>query len=209
MELTDAIERRASVRQFSDAEVTNDDLREMVRLAHLAPSINNSQPWKFIVVKNPELRKAMAEAVQAKIDQMLPDSEEEKQKTAKREVIWFSTHFADAPAVIAVLMEPYEAVVDAVLPKTGMTHEQMNAIRGRPDIESIGAAVENLLLAAVDRGYGACWKSGPLVARDELERLLGVQEPWRLEALVAVGKPAVELKQRVKKPLEEVLSFEI
>lgn len=207
MELTDVIERRASVRNFANDSVNVEDLREMVRLAHLAPSVNNSQPWRFIAITNKDLLRGMADAVHQRIAGMLPDSQEEQKKRAKAQVCWFSTFFADAPAVIAVLTHPYEAIVDAVLPTAGMSHEEMNAMRGRPDIESMGAAIENLLLAAVDRGYGGCWLSGPLVARQDLERLLEVKPPWNLEAMVAIGRPASEHRQREKKPLEEVFEL--
>lgn len=208
MQLREAIEKRASVRQFT-GDVRDEDLREMVRLAHLAPSINNSQPWRFIAIKNRGLLKDMASAVHVKIAETLPDSDDEPAKKAKQQVDWFSTFFGDAPAVIAVLTRPYEAVVDCVLPKGELSHEDMNAMRGHPDIESIGAAVENLLLAAEDMGYGSCWLSGPLVAREEIEDLLDVDEPWRLAALVTVGKAASEHKQREKKPLEEVFEIRI
>ena len=207
MELTEIIEKRASVRHFADDSVSADDLLDMVRLAHLAPSVNNSQPWRFIAITNRGLLKSMADAVHEKICRMLPDSDDEQQKRAKAQVLWFSTFFADAPAVIAVLAHPYQAIVDCVLPKAGISHEDMNAMRGRPDIESMGAAIQTLLLAAVDKGYGGCWLSGPLVARDEIERILGVQPPWTLEAMVAVGREGSEHKQREKKPLEEVFEL--
>ncbi len=109
--------------------------------------------------------------------------------------------------MIAVLSRPYEAIVDCALGNTLLSHDAMNAMRGHPDIESVGAAVENLLLAAEDMGYGACWLSGPLVAREELERMLDVSEPWRLAAMVAVGRPASAHKQREKKPLDEVFQL--
>lgn len=206
MELKEVIEARASVREFADEEVCNDDLREMVRLAHLAPSVNNSQPWRFVAIKNRALLADMAAAVHARIMQMLPEGDDE-QRRVKEQVDWFSTFFGRAPAVIAVLSRPYEAIVDRVLDNTLLSHDALNAMRGYPDIESIGAAVENLLLAAEDMGYGACWLSGPLVAREELERMLGVSEPWRLAAMVAVGRPVSSHKQRDKKPLDEVFEL--
>ncbi len=207
MELTEVIEKRASVREFTDEPVDPDDLFEMARLAHLAPSVNNSQPWRFIAITNKDLLRRMADAVHEKIARMLPDSEEDRQKLAKSQVCWFSTHFAEAPAVFAVLKHPYKAVVDVLLPKTGLSHDDINAMRGRPDIESMGAAIENLILAAVDMGYGTCWLSGPLLARQETEELLGVQEPWELEAMVCVGRPASHHQQREKKPVEEVFEL--
>lgn len=209
MQLKEAIERRASVRQFTKGEVRDEDLREMARLAHLAPSVNNSQPWRFIAIKNHGLLTTMAAAVHEKIREVLPDSDDESAKRAKQQVDWFSTFFGDAPAAIAVLSRPYEAVVDCVLPGTNLSHEQMNVMRGCPDIESIGAAVEHILLAAEDMGYGACWLSGPLIAREKLDELLEVNAPWRLAALVAVGRTAAEHRQKEKLPLEEVFEFRL
>ncbi len=80
-------------------------------------------------------------------------------------------------------------------------------MRGYPDIQSIGAAVQNLLLAALDIGYGTCWLSGPVVAREEIEACLDIQTPWRLAAMVAVGKPFGNATQREKKPIEEIFEL--
>ncbi len=205
MDFRKVVESRGSVRQFAKEPVPREDLREMVRLAGLAPSVNNAQPWKFVVVTDHELLERMAGAIHGKLDALLPD--DPSGGNAKAKVDWFSTFFVDAPAVVAVLRCPYDAVVDEVLPKAQLTHENVNQMRGCPDLQSIGAAIQNLLLAATDMGYGACWLSGPLVARQELESLLGVSEPWSLAALVAVGRPAGEVRQKEKKPVDEILEF--
>lgn len=207
MELKEAIEKRASVRQFNNDQISVEDLREMVRLAGLAPSINNSQPWRYIAITNKELLKTMASAVHNKINETLPDTDEESEKKAKAQVDWFSTFFVDAPAVIAVATHPYEAIVDKALHDTSLCHEDINAMRGHPDIESIGASIQNLLLAAVDKGYGACWLSGPLMAREELENMLGINQPWKLAAMIAVGKPSAHVEQRDKKPVDEIFEL--
>lgn len=207
MDLKQVLEKRATVRQYVPEAVDPNDLREMVRYAGLAPSINNSQPWKFIAVTNHELLSRMAEAVHGKLDMLLPGGSEEEEQVARKQVDYFSTFFAGAPAVIAVLTRPYEAIVDRAIVHSEHTHEEINALRGHPDIQSIGAAVENLVLAATDMGYGACWLSGPLVARDELEEILGVDEPWHLATMVAVGKPQAQPGPRPKKPLEDIFEL--
>lgn len=207
MELRETIENRASVRKFTGDEVSIEHLREMVRLAGLAPSINNSQPWRFIAITNRMILRNMADIVHDKIGDMLPDTDDELAKKAKLQVDWFSTFFVDTPAVIAVAKCPYDAIVDHALPKTNFTHEDVNALRGYPDIESIGASIQNLLLAAVDLGYGACWLSGPLVARDALEAELDIKSPWNLAALVAIGKADANVKQREKKPFEDIFEL--
>lgn len=206
MDLTRIIESRCSCRSFTDQAVTKEQLKELVRLAGLAPSVNNSQPWKFVAIVNTEMLKCMADAVRAKLNNLIPDANDEVKQT-KNKVEWFSTFFADAPAVIAVLSKPYEAVADKALGVTHLTHQDINQMRGYPDIQSLGAAVQNILLAATDIGLGSCWLSGPLVAREELEKCLKAEEPWHLSAMVAIGYPKIDCKQQEKKSVDEI--FEI
>jgi len=206
MDYRAVVAKRASVRKFTDESVPEADLQEIARLAGMAPSVNNSQPWKMIAVTNKDLLNRMASAVKKKIAQLLPETTEDILE-ARRKVEWFSTFFADAPAVFVIISLPYEAVVDSALSKVNLTHEQINAMRGHPDVQSIGALVQTLLLAATDMGYGACWLSGPVVAREDLEKILGVPESGKVAAMVAVGKAAADVKQKEKKPLSDV--FEI
>ena len=58
---------------------------------------------------------------------------------------------------------------------------------GWSDIESIGCAVETLMLSIAARGRNSCWMTSPLIAWQEVDRLLGVEDPWRTVALVPVG----------------------
>lgn len=206
MEFADVLARRASVRHFTEEAVPVDKLREMVRMAGTAPCIGGRETWSFIAVTNKELMRKMAEAVKQKYDEIIPEGGDHVTDNVRNAVESFSTIFLNAPAVIAVLSEPYTAVIDKVLEQTSYSHDDINELRNHPDIQTIGAAIENLLLAAVDMGYGACWQTGPMVAKEELSKLLGVKEPYSLFAFVAVGKPAVEIKPREKKPVGEMFS---
>jgi nitroreductase len=206
MEFRDLVESRVSVRQFAADPVPEAHVREMVRLASLAPSPNNSQPWKFVAVSRPSLLKEMVAAVRAKMGAILPAAVTETARHARQRVEWYSTFFGDAPLVVAVVLLPYESVVEDALETSRLTGAQVNAMRGQPDVQSLGAAVEHLLLAATDLGYGGCWMSGPLVAREALERLLGISPPGRLAALVAIGKPgSAPHVARERKPVGDLL----
>ncbi len=204
MELKDVLEKRTSVRQFTGEEIPYDNLREMIRRASLAPSINNAQPWKFYVITNKSVLQHMASAIKEKLDAFFPELENEKQKSIKETVIKFSTFFTNAPALIAVASKPYEAVVDKILDNSDLSHTDFDSLRNYPNIQSIGASVQNILLSAVDMGYDACWLSGPLVAKSELEKILHVEEPYSLSTFVVVGKREGEIKRKDKKSVEEV-----
>ena len=59
--LLDLIEKRQSVRKYSTKDIPNDILKNIMKAGYLAPSWMNSQPWKFILVKNPETKKLLSE----------------------------------------------------------------------------------------------------------------------------------------------------
>ena len=62
MEFQDTIQKRRSIREFRDEPVSNEKLRRVLEAARLAPSAGNRQPWKFVVVKDVNKRKALAQA---------------------------------------------------------------------------------------------------------------------------------------------------
>ena len=201
MEFREVVEKRSSVRSFRDESVPPDHLREMIRIAAMAPSVNNFQPWKFMVITSRDLLRKMANIVSEKI-QSLPTNESLAAENIKSQVEFFATFFRDAPALIVLLMEEYESVLEKGV---RMTHEEINKERNFPDLQSAGACIENLLLAAVDMGYGACWLSAPLMAANELAQLLEVEKPYRIIAFTAVGKPAHNPLPKSRKELDELI----
>ncbi len=75
--------------------------------------------------------------------------------------------------------------------------------------QGIGAAVENILLAATEMGYGTCYMTGPTHAKSEIESLINFnKEGYELMSMVALGVPEENTpKQPPRKPLEEVITF--
>lgn len=202
MELFETIAARGSKRKFTNEPVPRDIVKKCVEAAGRAPSPHNEQPWKFVAVFNSAKLNEMGKVVGVKLDRLFSAAPIDPE--IARKVKWYSTFFADAPVVVAVLMRPYESVMTPVLDKLGLSAQELNEMRGMPDYTSVGAAVENFLLAATALGYGTCWLSGPVIARPELELALGVVKPWRLEALIAMGRPDGAITQAPKKPLSEI-----
>jgi nitroreductase len=207
MELKDAIYRRTSVRNFSEEKVTEEQLRELVKRAGAAPSINNSEPWKFIAVTNEELLQELGNIVKQKYKSLIPEDDERVTETIKKQVTKFASFFSDAPAVIAVVGKPYSAVIDEIVSSSGLSHEEMNKLRNYPDIQTYGAAIQNILLSAVEMELGACWLTGPMVAKNELEEILYIKSPDRLIAFVVIGKPLNETTPRDRQSLDEIFEL--
>ena len=62
LDVRQAIEDRRSIRDYETAPIPESDLLEILRLASLAPSSSNTQPWRFVVVTNAEMRAKLHEA---------------------------------------------------------------------------------------------------------------------------------------------------
>lgn len=208
MDLFEAIRDRKSIRRFRQQPVPDADIRKILDAGRLAPSANNTQPWSFIVIKDKAVLKQMADAVREMIDRMIPFAESEKQ--AQRLAAYKSnyyTFFENAPVVIAVMMEGYDAGTDRLLAKMGYSPEDVKRLRPLPGLQSVSAAIQNMLLAVHALGYGSCWMTGPLVAQEAFEKLLGFGKEKFIAALLPVGVPDENPPSRSRKPLEEIMKI--
>ena len=208
MNLFDAIEGRKSIRRFKQTPVPDGDIRKILDAGRFAPSANNTQPWSFVVVKDKALLAKMAVAVREMIDRMVPFAEDAKQ--AQRLAAYkgsYYTFFEHAPVVIAVLMEGYEAGTDRLLARMGYATEDIKRLRPLPGLQSVAAAIQNMLLAVHALGYGSCWMTGPLVAQEAFEKLLGYGKDTFIAALLPVGVPDENPPARNRKPLEEIMKL--
>ena len=207
MDLFDAIAGRKSIRRFKDQPVPDEDIRKILDAGRLAPSANNTQPWSFLVIKNKEKLRMMAGAVRDMVDKMIPFAEDDKQ--AQRLAAYkgtYYTFFEKAPVVIAVFMEGYDAGTEKLLARMGYPAEDIKRLRPVPGLQSVAAAIEHMLLATHALGYGACWMTGPLVAQEAFEKLLGYGKEKFIAALLPVGVPDEDPQARSRKALGEVMN---
>lgn len=180
-------ERRASHRSFTDQPIERALLERIIGAATRAPSGHNGQPWFFVVEERAAGVAALAGAVHARISAMvsaLPQGEADKLEAFR----FYATHFERAPVVVAVFQTDTNYLVKELQGQfpTVVTHEVAVAM----EQQSIGAAIQNLLLAAAAAGLGACWMTAPVaLAQTQLEALLTPPEGHRLVALIPIGHP--------------------
>jgi nitroreductase len=208
MDLFDAVHGRKSIRRFKPTSVPDKDIMTILDAGRRAPSANNTQPWSFVVIKDRALLARMADAARSMIDRMIPHAESEKQ--AQRLAAYkgtYYTFFESAPVVIAVFMESYDAGTDKLLARMGYSGEDIKRLRPLPGLQSVAAAIQNMLLAVHSLGYGSCWMTGPLVAQESFEKLLGFGKERFIAALLPVGIPDEDPPARPRKRLEENCKF--
>ncbi|MBS7615708.1 nitroreductase family protein [Candidatus Bathyarchaeota archaeon] len=62
MEVLEAIKGRRSIRAFKSLDVSQETVEKLIDAARWAPSAGNLQPWEFVIVRNPEIKRKLAEA---------------------------------------------------------------------------------------------------------------------------------------------------
>lgn len=206
MDLFEAIRNRRSIRRFKQTPVPDEDIAKILDAGRFAPSANNTQPWSFAVIRDRSLIKTMGDSVRTMLNTMIPFAENEKQ--AQRLAAYkntFYTFFENAPLLIAVLLESREGDTEKLLARMGYTQDQIQRLRPLPGLQSVSAAIQNMLLAIHALGYGSCWMTGPLVAQEAFGTLLGYGKERFIAALLPVGVPDENPPTRSRKALEETV----
>ncbi len=209
-DILDIINTRKSIRRYKPDPIPEEMLGKVLEAARWAPTGENYQPWKLIVVRNQETKNKIARLSKIgtgsratawySMGQMQHRFEGIKDPKEKARVLKFmvsgevSEFPSKAPVVIVVVGDLSESV----------------------DVPyDLAACIENMLLEAHSLGLGACWIHGPAGGiRDaiKLKKLLKIPTgmgEYKVLAVVSIGWPLEQRRHpRPKKSLEEIVYWE-
>lgn len=189
--------RRRSIRQFFDSPVSPETLGEILRAGMAAPSSKNRQPWKFIVVSG-SAKEEMLAAMRQGLERerhgtpLLPESREHLPGAAQTLEVMRS-----APVTVFVINPLGRSLSQSLTPE-----ERVSEIC---NIQSIGAALENMALAAAGLGLGSLWIGDIFFAYEELTRWLGTE--GEIMAAMAFGYAAEAPEKRPRKAFADVVEW--
>lgn len=202
-----ALRARRSVRKFRAEHPGRERIAALVELATCAPSASNKQPWRFFVVDDRALLARMAAQVQTAIDLLTGRIPLDHRDDLRAYGDYF-VRFAQAPVVIAPACRESPVLSHLLAESPADAHlTQVRTMESVSPILATGMAVQNLLLAAQADGLGASCLTGPLIAADALQELLGIPTSWRLACLVAVGIPDEQPLPTSRKPVTTALRW--
>ena len=190
------MKNRRSIRNYSARKVSRKILNEILDAARWAPSAHNSQPWRFTILNEAEEKKVLAEVMAKAWIMNLVKNQiplEHAKELAKRSI----ERFTRAPKLIIA------SVTRTDIPKH--TDESGNRVEGELAIQSLGAAIQNVLLAAHSRGLGACWFCAPAFCKAEVRKVLRLPDEFEPQALITLGYAAEKPEAPRRKPLREIL----
>jgi len=194
------VEARRSIRAFLADPVPRPALDALIEAACLAPAPHHSRPWRFVAVDGADAKQALARGMGLKWRADLTADGVPQPRVD--ELVDASAHkIAGAPALVL-----------GCLTWDGLDRYPDEA-RRRAEwgmaLLSLGAAVENLMLAAADSGLASCWVAAPIFCPEEARDALVLPRDWLPHAMVMVGypDPAYEGRRRPPVPLDELRRF--
>jgi len=189
MSIFSLMNKRRSIRKFTTTPVSREVITQIIAAAILAPSGKNRQPWHFTVLQG-EGKERLLNVVEASIQQ--------------RESGGVST--GSAPHSARAMRQ---APVCVVVHNPQFTPEEdrngLNRYRSLVDTQSIGAAMQNMLLVAEEAGLGSLWICDVLYAESAINEFLGRSD--ELVAAIALGYPDEAPAARPRKTLEQVTTW--
>ncbi|KPI50936.1 nitroreductase [Clostridioides difficile] len=195
--ISDSISKRRSIRKYKNQSISHETIEKIIEAGINAPSSKNRQPWHFVVVTENEkesMLKAMSKGIQNEIDDngLLPESRQ---------------HIAGANYTVEIMEQA--PVTIFILNKLGKSPLEILSAEERfyemANIQSIGAAIQNMSLMAVELGLGSLWICDVYFAYRELCEWLDTDN--QLVAAISLGYPDEEPSMRPRLPLSNVTEW--
>ncbi len=198
MDFEAVLRSRRSIRRYTGESVPAEVIEGLLRAAMWAPSAHGRQPWRWVVVTELEAKQRLARAMGARL---------RADRLAE----------GDAPeAIEAIIARSYGRLTSApALVVACSTLAGLEIVPGSRQwqgehamaMQSVAAAIENLLLAARAAGLGACWICAPLFCPETVREVLALPEDWEAQALVTLGFAAETKTPSPRLPMDEVVLY--
>ena len=178
MKFQELILQRQSVRKYTDRTVEKEKLMMCLEAARLAPSASNGQPWKFIIIDDPEVK----EKVAAETYDMLTK---------------FNKFTHEVPVLIAITLE-----------KPPLKNRIGGRIKKKEwKLIDIGIAAEHFCLQAAELGLGTCmlgWYNEKPIKKI---LNIPDKKSLALLISLGYFEENYKLREKIRKPMEEITSF--
>jgi nitroreductase len=202
MNVSEAIRKRRSIRKFKPDPIPEEKIRLLLESARLAPSGTNTQPWRFIVVKDDDTKRELQEAAH----------NQRHIKSAPVIIVCCADlkAFKEFPERVDELIESGalpERTREVFIPylKKGMSTVTKDALMIAA-AANVAIAVEHIVLQAVEIGLGTCWVRW--YEDNKIKEILDIPKHVEVMALLPVGVPDEEPSQRPRQELNKIVYSE-
>ena len=191
----EAIHTMRAMRRLKPDPVPDELIRKILLAGQAAPSGGNTQRWRFLVIKDTEIKKKVQVYYKRAFDEVVgprylnspapPGQSAESHRRTRAANEYLTDHYHEAPVWIVACLEGDSAT--------------------RSSGSSIYPAVENMLLAARALGLGSTLTTRHLQYEKETEAAMGIPPGWHSYAILPIGYPMGRFGPVGRGPLAEVV----
>ena len=181
MNFDEIIKNRRSARAFTEKDVSEEQVKKILDSGIKAPSARNRQPWKFYILN--EEQKTHIMNMLFEWDKLNPKEKTSVKGTAQQ--------IKTANKMIMIYSDNYSS-------------KSKNKNYKKPDYISLGCAIENMSLQAIDLGLGSCILCDTLYIEDEINEYLGIKNFEQICGFI-IGTPIYNYPPKIKKNVKELL----
>lgn len=196
MDAVGAINSRRSTRKFKPDPIPDEILRQIIEAGLLAPSAKNAQPWKFVVV-SADKRDEMVSVIKSGF---------EREKSSEQSLLHNRLYSLSANNTLKIMSKaPVSIFIFNRFGKTITEPRSTNEyVMDVTNLQSIGAAIENMILAAQAHEIGSLWICDVFFAYQDLCQFL--KEDTQMVAALSLGyknefpspRPRLDMNETVK-----------
>lgn len=181
MNFDEIINSRRSARFFTNDKVSEKQLEKILSSGILAPSAKNRQPWKFYILTDVQKNDIMNMLFEW--DRLNPKEKTSVKGTAEQ--------IRTANKMIMIYSDVYKSL-------------SKNKNYKKPDYISLGCAIENMSLQAINLGLGSCILCDTLYIENEIDNYLGIKNFEQICGFI-IGTPIYTFPPKNKKDLKNLL----
>ncbi len=196
MDIIEAVKTRKSIRKYEREDVDLNLIKKIIEISVNSPSGGNAQNWFTYIIKNKDI-----------LNRMRSEVETVYKKVTGKDAPSVYAFFNEAPVMLAVVQKPYIGSLDDILEKADKNRNYDRKFIVNPGLQGVSSFITHVLLVAHNEGLGACWMTGPLIAKPEIESMLGVKKPDNLVALIPIGKPVERQSKSSRMDVGEVIKI--
>jgi len=190
-DLYDVMSTLRAVRRLRPDPIPADVLDRVLQAACWAPTGGNMQPWRIIVVRGEENKRALAEVYAPEWRtytefgrrraerQQMPEADRAKLERTLAAGDYLAEHLTEAPAILLFIADP------AMMAITDKNLDRISMVGGG----SVYTAVQNAMLACCAEGLGCTLTTLHCIREPEVKTALGIPESWATLAMVPIGYP--------------------
>jgi nitroreductase len=195
VDLFEAMETARTMRWLKPDPVPDELIDKLLWAATRASNPNNLQAWDFVVVRDPEIRGAIAAAIApgAGYVKALPDPDDASARQTLRGALHLIEAFVDLPAVIFICGQnifPPEAPVESMM------------------YSAMYSAAQNILLASRALGLGCAYTTMHIHNEPAIRKILEIPDDRHIGVTMPVGFPQRPFSPVKRRPMSEVVHHE-